>query len=134
MYTKSIHKMDIYDNIVLCKNCNRETIKSEIIRNGFNIRTWVCPRCKQIWEHPGDLQRYRNFEKLKNKNFHVKLRLVGNSYTVSIPREIIEFHRRANEIEKEMDKIIDICLEEPFKLSLFFSKIRKSFINREDLK
>ncbi len=126
--------MDIYDNIVICKTCNKETAKSQLFKNGFKIRVWQCPQCKKIWEHPEDLQKYKNFEKIKNKNFHVKLRLVGNSYTVSIPREIIDFHRKANAIEKEIDKMMDICLEEPFKVSLFFTKIRKNLIKGNNLR
>ena len=73
-----------------------------------------------------DLQEYNNFEKLKQKEFKVKLRFVGNSYAVSIPREIIDFQE---EIAKEIDKILYMSLEEPEKLSIFFTKRIKRVLN-----
>ena len=71
------------------------------------------------------MQEYENFQKLKNKEFKVKLRLVGNSYTVSIPREIIEFEE---EMRREIDDVIRISLDGPERLSLFFSGKLKRFM------
>jgi len=110
---------DIFDNPILCKECNIQTRKTHINRNGFTLRALECPKCSKQWYHPLDLQDYENFNKIKNKQFQVKLRMVGNSYTVSIPREIIEFEE---EMSREITKIIHMSLEEPEKLSLFFSK------------
>jgi antitoxin component of MazEF toxin-antitoxin module len=42
---------------------------------------------------------------------------VGNSYAVSIPREIINF---LNEQEKEMDEMINLSLDEFKRISLNF--------------
>ena len=61
--------------------------------------------------------------KLRSKPFRVKLRYVGNSYIVSIPREIIEFE----DIERRLNKIIEMSLEEPGKLTLLFSRVRKLY-------
>ena len=134
VYTKSIHNkmVDIYENTILCNKCNKKTKRSFIVKDGFKIRTWQCPVCKKQWPHPLDLQAYQNFSKIKNKSFQVKLRMVGNSYTVSIPREIIEFEndtqKEFNKMRKRMDQIIHMSLEEPEKLSLFFTnKIRKIY-------
>ena len=70
-----------------------------------------------------DLEKFKQFDQLKNKPFQVKLRLVGNSYIVSIPREIIDFQE---EMHREINELINMTLEEPEKLSLFFSrKIRR---------
>ncbi|MBT6044823.1 hypothetical protein HOG54_02120, partial [Candidatus Woesearchaeota archaeon] len=49
----------------------------------------------------------------------VKLRMVGNSYTVSIPKEIINLQEN---IFEEMNTLIKMSLESPEKLSLFFSR------------
>jgi len=111
---------DIYETKILCNNCNKETSKDYIIRDGFKIRVWECKQCGRIWEHPGDKQNYDNFAKMKGKTYRVKLRLVGNSYTVSIPREIIEFEREMIKEFEKMDRLIRMSLEEPEKLSLFF--------------
>ena len=112
---------DIFDNLLVCKKCNTETIKAKINKEGFILRGWKCPTCNEVWLHPADEEEYKNFQKIKNKNFQVKLRMVGNSYTVSIPREIIEFH----EIKRE--RLVDVNIEEPEKITLLFRKIRKIY-------
>ena len=91
---------DIYNTTILCEDCNRKTIKSYIIKEGYKIRTWECTICGKRWFHPLDLQEYNNFEKLKQKEFRVKLRFVGNSYIVSIPREIIDFQEELRKVMK----------------------------------
>ncbi len=115
--------MDIYETTLMCNNCNKETSKTFVIRDGFKIRAWQCPSCHKTWPHPSDLEDYKRFLSLKKKNFQVKLRMVGNSYTVSIPREIIEF----TEIRQE-GHLVDMSLDEPEKLTLFFKKITRKRI------
>ena len=117
---------DIYSTTVLCEDCNRKTTKGFAIKDGFKLRLWECMSCHKKWFHPLDLQEYNDFEKLKHKEFKVKLRFVGNSYAVSIPREIIDFQE---EIAKEIDKILYISLEEPDKLSILFSKRIKKVLS-----
>ncbi len=81
---------DIFESTILCENCNQKTSKGFIMKDGFQIRKWECNSCGKVWYHPLDTEEYKNFQKLKNKTFEVKLRMVGNSYAISIPREIIE--------------------------------------------
>lgn len=113
---------DIFENTIICESCNKKTKKAIAIKDGHEIRYWYCPQCNKKWFHPLDSQRYSDFQKIKRKSFKVKLRLVGNSYAVSIPREIIEFENEFNKLNKQMNKMISLCLEEPEKLSLFFNK------------
>ncbi|MEK6841052.1 MAG: hypothetical protein AABX45_00460 [Nanoarchaeota archaeon] len=110
---------DIFETTVMCEDCNKKTTKHEIFRNGFKIRTWECPSCGKVWHHPADKQAYDDFQKLKEKEFQVKLRMVGNSYAISIPHEIIEFEEEFN---RELNELISVSLEEPGKLSLFLHK------------
>ena len=116
MYTKMA---DIFETTVMCEDCNKKTTKHEIFRNGFKIRTWECPSCGKVWHHPADKQAYDDFQKLKEKEFQVKLRMVGNSYAISIPHEIIEFEEEFN---RELNELISVSMEEPGKLSLFLHK------------
>lgn len=116
---------DIFNTTLVCDVCNQKTQKSIIEREGFSIRTWICQECNRKWHHPSDMQEYDNFKKIKNKIFQVKLRMVGNSYTISIPREIIDFE---SEIQREINDIIRLCLEEPRKLSIYFEKKKEKFI------
>ena len=120
MYIHNAYKMaDIYETTIVCDKCNRKTSKNLVMKDGFRLRTWECNGCNKRYFHPLDLQEYEGFKELKNKTFKVKLRLVGNSYAVSIPREIIDFEEEFN---REMQELINITLEEPRRLSLFFNK------------
>ena len=84
---------------------------------GFKLRALVCAKCNEKIIHPQDLKEYNDFQELKKKHYKVKLRIVGNSYAVSIPREIINFMK---EEEHKTKKMVDLCLEEMHRISLNF--------------
>jgi hypothetical protein len=109
---------DIFDNTILCKNCDKKMEKAEILRNGYILRAVLCPKCHEKIIHPVDEQNYNKFINLRNKEFNVKMRLVGNSYAVSIPKEIVSF---MNTQEKIMDDMVKLCFEEMGKVSLNFN-------------
>lgn len=117
---------DLFDTIVLCKRCNIHTDKIITIKNNFKIRGWKCPKCKDVWLHPADVKEFENFSKIRSKQFSVKLRIVGNSYTISIPKEIIDFYKL------DTDEIVNIALDNPEKLSILFSRLTKRFINDDE--
>lgn len=110
---------DIFDNKILCKKCNKQMQKAKIEKNGFVFRVLVCPdkKCHERIVHPADEQEYQKFVDLKKKQFNVKMRLVGNSYAVSIPKEIVSF---LNHQEKILDDMVRLCFEDMGKLSLNF--------------
>ena len=114
---------DIFQAKILCNECNSETEKTVTIKDGFKLRSITCKNCKKTWPHPSDLKQYNKFKDIKNKNYKVKLRVVGNSYTVSIPKEIINFEEKFKNREQDLDKIINLNLEKPGKITLFFSRI-----------
>lgn len=119
---------DIFENTIVCEECDKKTEKIIANKEGFQIRAWRCNDCQKVWPHPLDIQKYEEFQKLRNREFQVKLRLVGNSYTISIPKEIINFEE---EMRREMDYMIRLSLESPEKLSLFFSGGLKRFMKDE---
>ncbi len=94
--------------------------KIRLEKNGFSFRMVQCNKCGNRIVHPGDKQEYQQFLNLKNKNFNVKLRMVGNSYTVSIPKEIVNF---INEQNKVIDDIVRLNLDRMNRLSLIFDKM-----------
>ena len=102
--------------------------KAQVIKNNFIFRAMVCPKCHEKIIHPADEAEYEKFTNLKNKEFHVKMRLVGNSYAVSIPKEIVSFMK---EQEKMMNDMVRLCFEDMGKLSLNFreeqNKLNKKF-------
>lgn len=111
--------MDIFDATILCEKCNKKAKPLVIYKDGVKIRTKVCPKCGRKWYHPIDIQEYKEFEKLKEKEFSVKLRMIGNSFCVSIPREIIDFQE---EMMKEINEMIKMSLDSPKQLTLYFNK------------
>ncbi len=94
--------------------------KSELSKNGFIFRILLCPKCKEKLIHPVDEAEYNRFINLKNKEFRVKMRLVGNSYAVSIPKEIVSFMNQQKQI---MDEMVKLCFEDMGRLSLNFRRL-----------
>jgi len=88
-----------------------------IVKNGFPLRVVSCKKCGSKLIHPKDEQEYNEFMRLKSKTYKVKMRMVGNSYTISIPKQIVEFMR---EQERIMDDMVRLCFNEAKKLSLMF--------------
>lgn len=102
--------------------------KAKLIKNGFLLRAVVCNKCNEKIIHPTDEQEYNRFINLRRKEFNVKMRLIGNSYAVSIPKEIVSFIR---EQEKIMDDMVKLCFEEAGKLSLSFNKLQEEKLNEK---
>ncbi len=94
--------------------------KINLAKNGFIFRTLQCKKCNSKIVHPDDKHEYQAYLNLRNKNFSVKLRMVGNSYTVSIPKEIVNF---INEQDKIIDDMVRLSFESMGKLSLVFDKL-----------
>lgn len=112
--------IDVFDQKILCKNCDKPMEKSQIEKKGFILRAIICPRCNERIIHPVDEEKYLKFINLKNKQFIVKMRLVGNSYAVSIPREIVNYIQHQ---EKIMNNMVRLCFEDFGRLSLNFNKL-----------
>lgn len=110
---------DIFDNTILCKNCNIKMNKIIINKKGFQLRTVSCKNCKENIIHPVDLNNMQNFNNIKDKTYNVKLRIIGNSHAISIPKEIVNFMTHQ---EKVMDNMVRLCFEDMHRLSLRFGK------------
>jgi len=109
---------DLFDNPILCKKCNKAMKPGLITKNGFNLRIVKCSKCNNIIIHPVDKQEYENFMRLKQKEFEVKMRMVGNSYAISIPKEIVDFMK---ESEKIINDMVRLSFDNANKLSLIFN-------------
>lgn len=113
---------DIFDNTILCKKCDSKMERTNFEKDGFKLRAVACPKCSFKIIHPVDESEYIRFINLKSKEFKVKMRIVGNSYTVSIPKEIVSF---MNEQKKMMNEMVSLCFEEMDRLSLNFERFRR---------
>jgi len=109
---------DLFDNKILCNECGKEMKKVLISKNGFNLRAVKCDKCGKIIIHPQDKTEYEDFIRLKQKEYDVKMRMVGNSYTVSIPREIVDFMQ---DQEEKMNNMVRLCFEDFGKISMQFN-------------
>ncbi|MEM4702974.1 MAG: hypothetical protein QXP53_00600 [Candidatus Pacearchaeota archaeon] len=145
---------DMFNEIIMCSKCKKRMTPIHVVKNGFKIRTLECSRCGKRVYHPVDVEEYKKFVQLRQRPFEVKLRVVGNSYAVSIPKEIIDFiqeqeylhekiKERMDREMKNMQKMVKMFLESSGKLSLFFGnneevkkeenkKINKSKIEIEE--
>lgn len=112
------NNMDIFDNQILCKKCSKVMKPGLVSKNGFNLRVIKCEKCNELIVHPTDKQEYENFIRLKDKEFDVKMRMVGNSYSVSIPREIVNFMK---EQENMINNMVKLSFQEAGRLSLMFN-------------
>jgi len=111
--------IDIFDNPILCGKCNIKMKPVNLEKNGFVLRCVNCDKCGNKIIHPKDEQEYNEFVKLRNKTFRVKMRVVGNSYAVSIPKEIVNFIK---DQEKIMDNMVRLCFNDSKRLSLMFGE------------
>lgn len=120
---------DIFDNAILCKNCKKIMKPALLNRNGFNLRVIRCDKCNETIVHPNDKKEYENFMALKQKEFNVKMRMVGNSYAVSIPREIVDF---MHDQESLMNNMVRMCFEEAGRISLNFTPQNENSENKQN--
>jgi hypothetical protein len=112
---------DIFDAKIVCRKCGEEMVKTNLERDGFNLRAVKCEGCKERIVHPGDLEGLRNFRDLKGNTFNVKLRMVGNSHAISIPKEIVNFINEQHRVMKsQMDDMVKLCFDDFHKLSVRF--------------
>ena len=90
-----------------------------------------CENCGKSIVHPEDKKEYEEFVRLKQKEYNVKMRMVGNSYAVSIPREIVDFMQ---EQENMMNNMVKLCFEEAGRISLDFDSNNSRTISSEEIK
>ena len=125
---------DIFDQKVLCSKCDKPMEKKRLEKNGFILRALACDKCNEILIHPVDEQEYHKFKNLKNKEFKVKMRLVGNSYAVSIPKEIVSFmnaiDKEVNQHRRMMNDMVKLCFEDFGRVSLNFGQNKTEEIEK----
>jgi DNA-directed RNA polymerase subunit RPC12/RpoP len=111
---------DIFDATILCKICKEEMHPIIITKEGTQLRAIECKTCNEKIIHPADLNCLENFKNLKGKTYNVKLRIVGNSHAISIPKEIVNFMK---EQEKLMDHMVRLSFDDMRRLSLRFGNL-----------
>jgi len=133
--TKDRHKTqinnmdDIFDTNISCRKCNVPMARIEIAKDGIKVRAVECPKCGNKIIHPEDKSKLEHFKDLKGRTFSVKLRMVGNSHAISIPKEIVEFmhsqESEMNNMKRHFDNMVRLCFED-------FGRLRVDFFNEEE--
>jgi len=123
---------DVFDAKIMCKRCGIEMKKCVIDKNNVQVRAVKCAKCGDKIIHPADLNCLNHFNDIKDKKFDVKLRMVGNSHTISIPKEIVDFmneqqsmmQERHKRMRREMDEMVRLAFEDFGRLRIdFFDEI-----------
>ena len=94
-------------------------------KQGIQFRAIKCIKCNNQIIHPSDKSSLENFKDLKGKTYNVKLRVVGNSHAISIPKEIVNFIKHQEKMFNDFDDIVRLCFEDMNKLSLRFRRFDK---------
>lgn len=110
---------DIFDTTIMCKKCGEEMEQTLVNKQGLELRAVECPKCHDKIIHPADINSYEHYNNLKDKTFHVKMRMVGNSHAISIPKEIVNFIQQQ---EKIMDDMVRLCFEDMHNLRIEFGE------------
>ena len=112
---------DIFDATILCKHCNSKMEPVIVDRSGLELRAVACPNCGDKIIHPADMNSLNQFNDLKGKTFSVKLRMVGNSHAISIPKEIVDFmNDMQRQSHRHMDEMVRLCFEDFRNLRVIF--------------
>ena len=114
---------DIFDAKIMCKKCGIEMEPSIVNKKGFELRAVRCGKCNDTIIHPADMNALGHYNDLKGKIFSVKLRMVGNSHAISIPKEIVNFINETHgQVRKDMDDMVRLCFEDFDRLSVRFGE------------
>ncbi len=104
---------DIFDAKVLCKDCDVEMQQTYVKKEGAELRAVKCNKCGDTIIHPADLNALSHYQNLRGKTFSVKLRMVGNSHAISIPKEIVDFmNEQHGQMRRQMDDMVRLCFED----------------------
>jgi len=69
---------------------------------GHKVRGWKCKKCSEVFLDPRDIQPILKMNKMKKENkLKTKLSYIGNSYTIRVPKPIIDSYgwKRGDDIE-----------------------------------
>ncbi len=109
---------DIFDAKIMCEKCDVRMLPITVEKSGFHLRAVQCEKCGERIMHPEDISNYNHYNHIKSKVYIVKLRMVGNSHAVSIPKEIVDFIHQRN--HAKMNEVVKLSFEDFGRLSLIF--------------
>jgi hypothetical protein len=71
-------------------SCGALAQPKKIKIEGFGVRAWKCPKCKEEYIDSGDAEFVLMMKKMQKKAVTAKIGVLGDSFIVRIPKEIAE--------------------------------------------
>lgn len=79
------------DDVRLVCHCGGKMEKVRTVWRDMPVRGWRCQKCKDEALHPGDAQRALELIRARDRGeFQVKVRQVGRSLVLTVPRRLAE--------------------------------------------
>ncbi|MBI5159327.1 AbrB/MazE/SpoVT family DNA-binding domain-containing protein [Candidatus Micrarchaeota archaeon] len=72
-----------------CVRCTRFATPAKLRIDGAEIRGWKC-KCGEEYLHPADAEWLLLMKKSEREKLTAKVTKIGNSYSVRIPKEIVD--------------------------------------------
>ncbi len=83
-----------FENLKLRCECNGDMKRITTIWKDIEVRGWRCSKCNEELIHPVDAQKALEIDRARRNNeLTVKLRKVGKSNVVTVPKPIMETER-----------------------------------------
>lgn len=71
-------------------SCGALARPKKIKVEGYGVRAWKCPKCKEEYLDSGDAEFVLLMKKLQKKGITATIGVLGDSFIVRIPKEIAE--------------------------------------------
>lgn len=78
-------------NEIPCE-CGGMAGKGTVKYQDYEVRGWICKKCKKEYIHPEDSLKISKLEELKKNGIKVKIRTVGQSLVITLPKELAELY------------------------------------------
>ena len=66
--------------------------KGAVKYQNYEVMGWLCKKCKKEYIHPEDSVKISKLEELKKNGIKVKIRTVGQSLVITLPKELAELY------------------------------------------
>jgi len=81
--------MKFEDDSLKCHRCGKWARPAKLRFEGYEVRGWRCA-CGEEYFHPDDAERLLLMNKARREKMQTKVSKVGNSYSVRIPKAIVD--------------------------------------------
>ncbi len=88
----SVKQVDINRWEEIPCECSSMASKSTVKYKEYEVRGWICRKCKKEYVHPEDSIKISKLEALEKNRIRVKIRTVGQSLVITLPKEIAELY------------------------------------------